>query len=140
MPWLPLLFVPAFAALLGLVSFMVSRMGWSRLAAHYAVAEVPAGVERELLGYVRIGPAKYNNAVRAGLTPQGLWLTTWKIFFIGHPPLFIPWSAFGPVRRQQFLWATTYATHLTSGSDTVSFQFSSERLLRALPPSVPVDG
>ncbi|AHJ96988.1 hypothetical protein [Hymenobacter swuensis] len=135
-PWLPLLFLPVFGAFWCLVVFMISRMGWSRLAGAYAVADVPATVNRQLLSYLRIGPVKYNNAVRAGITPQGVWLTTWKIFYIGHPPLFIPWAAFGPVQVETFLWATTYASHIDCQGESVSFRFTSKQLLEALPASI----
>ncbi|GAB2955876.1 hypothetical protein GCM10027048_22410 [Hymenobacter coalescens] len=108
-------------------------MGWMRLAKSYATAEVPAAVSLAPVRFLRIGGVQYKNAVRAGVTPQGLWLSAWAIFFLGHPPLFIPWSAFGPVRRQKFLWATTYATHIDCNGDEVGFQFGSDRLRAALP-------
>lgn len=132
-PWLPLLFLPVFGAFWCLVVFMISRMGWRRLAGQYAVAEVPATVNRHTLTYLRIGVAKYNNAARMGITPQGLYLSTWKIFFVGHPPLFIPWAAFGPVQAETFLWATTYATQIECPGESVSFRFTNEQLLAALP-------
>ena len=135
-PWLPVLLIPVFGAFWCLVVFMISRMGWHRLAAQYAIAEVPATVNRETLTFLRIGVAKYNNAAQAGITLQGLYLTSWKIFFVGHPPLFIPWSAFGPVEEQTFLWSKTYSTRIQSGSDGVSFTFSSDRLFAALSASV----
>lgn len=139
-PWLPLLFLPVFGAFWCLVVFMISRMGWSRLAGAYAVTEVPATVNRQLLSYLRVGSVKYNNAVRAGITPQGVWLTTWRIFHIGHPPLFIPWSAFGPVQAETFLWATTYATRIECPGESVGFRFTSKQLLAALPAQYGVSG
>jgi hypothetical protein len=99
---------------------------------------MPPALYRMLLAYVRIGVANYKNVVRAAATPEGLWLTTWKVFFIGHPPLFIPWSAFGPVRAQKFLWATSYTTDIGCGSTSVRFTFSSDWLRQALPNSVAV--
>jgi hypothetical protein len=138
LPWLPLLLLPVFAGLFSLISFLVSLMGWGQLAKQYAVPQVPATLDRILLAYVRIGVANYKNSVRAGVTPQGLWLTTWKIFFIGHPPLFIPWSAFGPVREQKFLWVTSYLTDINCGDSSVRFTFSSDRLRQALPASITV--
>lgn len=137
-PWLPLLLLPAFVGVFCLISFLVSRMGWNRLATCYAAAAVPATINRMLLAYVRIGVANYKNSVRAGITPKGVWLTTWKIFFVGHPPLFIPWSAFGPVRAQKFLWATSYSTDIDCDGSSVRFTFSSDRLRQALPASIPV--
>ncbi|GAB3290567.1 hypothetical protein GCM10027348_07890 [Hymenobacter tenuis] len=137
-PWLPVLFIPVFVAFFGLISFLVAQMGWSRLARVYAVAEVPATVERTLLTYLRIGMANYKNSVRAGSTPEGVWLTTWKIFYLGHPPLFIPWSAFGPVQEQKFLWATSYVTVVNCGQDSVKLTFSSEQLRQALSANRPV--
>ncbi|WP_345070485.1 hypothetical protein [Hymenobacter fastidiosus] len=65
--------LPVFGAFFGLISFLLSRLGWSRLAKQYAVAAVPATVDRTLLAYVRIGPVNYRNAVRAGITPPGVW-------------------------------------------------------------------
>ncbi|MBT2557694.1 hypothetical protein J7E24_07855 [Hymenobacter sp. ISL-91] len=119
-------------AFFGLISLMLSRMGWGRLAGAYAEAAVPAALNRELLSYVRIGPVKYNNAVRAGSTPQGVWLTTWRILYIGHPPLFIPWGAFGPVQEETFLWVKTYTVYLQCPGGAVRFQFTSEQLRAAL--------
>jgi hypothetical protein len=138
LPWLPLLFPIFFIGLFSLVSFLVSQMGWQRLARCYAAAAVPATLDRMLLAYVRIGVANYKNVVRAGVAPEGLWLNTWKIFFIGHPPLCIPWSAFGPVRAQKFLWTTSYVTDVDCGGSSVRFTFSSDRLRHALPASIPV--
>jgi hypothetical protein len=137
-PWLPLLLLPAFAGLFCLISFMVSLMGWKRLAKQYAVAERPNFPNRTLLAYLRIGVANYQNSVWAAVTPQGLGLTTWKIFFIGHPPLLIPWSAFGPVRGQKFLWVTSYTTDINCGTYSVRITFRSDWLRQALPPSVVV--
>jgi hypothetical protein len=111
---------------------MISRMGWSRLAEAYAATEAPA-VYRQTLAYLRIGVAKYNNAARMGITPQGLYLSTWKILFVGHPPLFIPWSAFGPVQEETFLWVKTYTTHISCPGGAVRFQFTSDQLRAALP-------
>lgn len=139
-PWLPLLFLPVFGAFWCLVVFMISRMGWSSLAEAYAVAEVPAAVNRQTLTYLRIGVAKYNNAARMGLTPQGVYLSTWRIFFVGHPPLLIPWSAFGPVQEETFLWAKTYTTHIRTGPDEVAFSFTGEWLYAALVAARPVTG
>ncbi|TGE08447.1 hypothetical protein [Hymenobacter fodinae] len=138
LPWLPLLFPIFFVGLFSLVSFIVSQLGWQRLARCYAAEAVPATLDRMLLAYLRIGMANYKNVVRTGVTPEGLWLTTWKIFFIGHPPLCIPWSAFGPVRTRKFLWATSYITHIDCGGSSVQFIFSSDRLREALPASIPV--
>ncbi|WP_125429223.1 hypothetical protein [Hymenobacter metallilatus] len=107
-------------------------MGWSQLAAQFAVEALPATVNQETVTFLRIGVAKYNNAARVGITPQGMYLSTWKIFFLGHPPLYIPWSVFGELRAQTFLWATTYTTHIRTDSGKVAFTFSSERLRMAL--------
>ena len=132
-PWLPVLLIPVFGAFFCLISFMVSRMGWHRLAAQYTVEAVPPDVNLETLTFLRIGVASYKNAARVGITSQGVWLTTWKILFIGHPPLFIPWSAFGPVEEQTFLWSKTYSTRISSGDgNSVAFSFSSDRLFAAL--------
>lgn len=107
-------------------------MGWSRLAAAYTAVEVPAIMNQQTLTYLRIGVAKYNNAARMGITPQGLYLSTWKIFFVGHPPLLIPWSAFGPVQEETFLWMKTYTTHISCPGASVRFQFTSDQLRATL--------
>lgn len=139
-PWLPVLFIPVFGAFWCLVVFMISRMGWSRLGAQYAVEAVPATVELETLTFARIGVANYKNVARIGFTLEGLYLSTWKIFVVGHPPLFIPWSAFGPVQTQTFLWSTTHTTHISTDTGQVPFAFSSERLVAALAAARPAAG
>ncbi|MBO0356373.1 hypothetical protein J0X19_00310 [Hymenobacter sp. BT186] len=102
---------------------------------------MPDTVNRETLTFLRVGVANYKNAARVGITPQGLYLTTWKIFFVGHPPLFIPWSAFGPMQEHTFLWSKTYSTHISNGGSSVAFSFSSDRLFAALSAAaVPVVG
>ncbi|TGE18367.1 hypothetical protein [Hymenobacter elongatus] len=139
MPWLPLLFIPVVVAFIGLISTMLSRMGWGHLAKQYAVSEKPTVATSILMTYFSIGVVSYKNAATAGIAPEGLVLTTWAILFIGHPPLVIPWSAFGPVRGQKFLWSTTYSTTIDCHGEALSVQFSSDRVLEALRPWVTVE-
>jgi hypothetical protein len=71
----------------------VSSGGWKILAKNYPdISEVSSGQK------IPVGFAQFNNtnyrggAVSLETLPQGLRLTTFSVFKLGHPPILIPWS------------------------------------------------
>lgn len=138
MNYLFLLIPPlALAAFVGFWCLIVKGLavaGWQRLATQYRVAGLPAG-PRVRLSQASVGGVRYRGAITAGALPEGLALATGFPFGVGHPPLLIPWSACGPFRAEQSLWMTFYTTEIrTSGDNTLTFTFASEKLLEAARP------
>ena len=85
----------------GIVMSMSLLGGWHRLAKTYAVAEVPAGGRAWISGMV--GIARYNRTLTVATDANGFHLNVRRIFRIGHPPLFIPWSDIRNPQRSSFL-------------------------------------
>jgi len=89
------------------VVWIISRMGWARLAKHYAISKPPAGEAQPVMcGMVGIGT--YRGVLRFQPDADGFYLWTSIFFRAGHPPLFIPWTdvTTGPVestKRYQFV-------------------------------------
>jgi hypothetical protein len=77
--------------------------GWCRMHARCGGPPGPVPPGRSFQAG-RIGEAKYNGVLRIAHDPFGLYLSVMFLFRVGHPPLFIPWSAFGPVTVTKELW------------------------------------
>ena len=126
-------------ALAGFVGFwclivkMLALAGWQRLATHYRVDRLPAGPLFRL-GQASVGGIRYRGAMRAGVSAEGLALATGFPFGVGHPPLLIPWSAFGPVRGKTSFWMTSYETSIQTPTSSVALNFASQDLIEAVKP------
>lgn len=77
------------------VYFLGRASGWRNIHEHFGSPPGPMPRGRSFRS-ARIGPIKYNGVLRIAHDRSGLHLTVWFPFCIGHPPLFIPWSAVGP--------------------------------------------
>lgn len=65
--------------------------GWARLAELYRLSgEFDGRIWEWQTGYMRFY-CHYGNVLIAGADSQGLYLSLFKLFRVGHPPLFIPW-------------------------------------------------
>lgn len=82
--------------------FLVSAIGgWWELGEHYRTQHAPPlHVSRWKSGRMG-GLTNYNNVLTIGADPHGLFLHMPKLFRVGHPDLFIPWTdiAAEPRRR-----------------------------------------
>jgi hypothetical protein len=67
--------------------------GWQRLAAHYPALDPPDG-ERFVFQTLEMGWATYGNCMIIHRNADGLHLWPMWPFRYGHPPIFLPWSAF----------------------------------------------
>ena len=86
------------------VVFLISRIGdWSRLAKHFSAPDrKPSGtLHKGVLGSVGISQYKYTLIVH--LNDEGFFLENMWLFRIGHPRLFIPWSAVSKREKKQVL-------------------------------------
>lgn len=129
-----------FAGFWCLVVKLVALMGWQTLASHFQTPSQPSGSWFGL-GQAYIGSMKYQGVLQGAATPAGLALASGFPFRTGHPPLLIPWVAFGPFRGEKFLWTTTYTTCVsTAGAGSTRLSFTNPELLAAARPWVVVEG
>ncbi len=97
-----LLNIPLVVIVWCFVSWLISRFGWHLLVADYRTHKSPSTKTYNASGIIN-SFSRYNHVLRVGLLPEGLYISVWTIFRIGHPPLIIPWTDI-TTRNNQFLW------------------------------------
>jgi hypothetical protein len=105
-PWLtaaiiigfPLVFIPLWCGIV----FMLSRIsGWSAIAARFPGSPNPTGTRFDgVTGTV--GIISYRNVMTVHIAPDGLHVVPWKVFTIGHAPIFIPWGEIRNATERRF--------------------------------------
>lgn len=103
--------IPPIVFLLGLigmpvmwlvVSFTISNMGWSTLAARFRTDTPPPADPRRMQWGSFGGFGSYNNILTIGASDSGLYLGVLFLFRAFHPPLLIPWSAIRSRKRERY--------------------------------------
>lgn len=100
----PVVFVLFWIGVIYLISWL---SGWQRLAKKYATWMEPPTLRRSMAS-ARIGLSNYNGVLQLGLNPQGIYLSVFILFRVGHKPLFIPWSEIDEVTEVHFLFRKLY--------------------------------
>ena len=94
--------LPAFMALWCSIVFVISFISeWNKLARRFRAQSKPSG---HMFGMQRaiINGANYNNCLTFGATNDGLYLSIFPLFAIGHAPLLIPWTALSDFQKGKF--------------------------------------
>jgi hypothetical protein len=98
----PIFFV---ASWIGIVLLVGRLSGWGRLARLYTTDK---SFPDDTKGWqtVAFGMSSYKGCVWVGCDRAGLYLKTgpWILYRLGHPPLFIPWSAVSHAERVKRWW------------------------------------
>lgn len=82
-----------------IIPFVLARVGgWAALAAEYRLSGQFEGTRWWFQDVTLRGWCGYNGCVSVGANADGLYLNT--IFWVLHPPLFIPWSDLRVSRRE----------------------------------------
>jgi hypothetical protein len=138
--WIIPLAIGGFVAFWSLIVKLVSLMGWQQLARRFQIDSLPPGPQFRVQR-ARIGVANYKGALTASVSAEGLGLKMGFPFQIGHPPVLIPWAAFGPFRAEKLLWVTFYTTTVRTGdTNTSNLRFVSQELIDAARPWIRVEG
>jgi hypothetical protein len=93
--WLPALlllgFPPVFVAFWCAACWLISRFGWSQLAARSATPRpMPARGSSMVTG--RVGLANYKGTLELAADAEALWLDVLVLFRPGHARLRVPWA------------------------------------------------
>ena len=100
----PLLFLLLFPPFWCAICWLLGRLGgWARLATRFATHRTPDGIALRWQD-ARVGWVSYRNVLRIDVAHDGLFLSMPWLFRVGHPPLFLPWTAMHEVREQRLLW------------------------------------
>jgi hypothetical protein len=94
-----------FVALWITASFMISKMGWSKLADRYET-NLPFEGTRVGIISATINGVSYKNSLILRYNQDGLYLRPTFLFRLFHKPLFIPWMEIKSVRERKMIFVT----------------------------------
>jgi len=99
LPFFPVFFI----AMWVLAVFIISKMGWSKLAAEYRTdADSFTGTDVGPIS-AKINSINYNNCLVLKYNDQGILLKTIFLFRLFHPPILIPWNEIREVEDKKIL-------------------------------------
>ena len=101
----------------GICLLLAHLGGWQVLAQRFR-ATAPPGGTRHAGVTARIGGVNYKTALTVHSGAQGIHLAVFALLKMGHPDLFIPWSAIEGREQVDFLWA--HATRLSVGGTSIT--------------------
>ena len=87
----------------GIVWLMAHLGGWARLGQHYGTHQTPRGESFRYQSGM-IGWISYRGILQVHDANDGVFLSMPWPFRVGHPPLFIPWTAMHDASELQLLW------------------------------------
>lgn len=107
--WLFLLIPIAFLIVFPLIWCGVLKLlsvvsGWAALARQFPAGERPVSGEEHRWVTAMVGSVSYKRALTLHLAADGLFIETGKLFSIGHPRLFIPWSTMRKGEPARLFW------------------------------------
>jgi hypothetical protein len=120
----PLFFVTMWCS----VCLLLSAVGgWRRIAERFPDIPIPDGATASYpMATGMVGLVSYRNCLKVQVAPGGVHVAVWKIFGLGHPPMFIPWNAMHNITLRKFLFI-----------DQVAFDIGQPKLARmALPRKI----
>ncbi len=101
-------FVIVFPVLWCLIVWFLSHLGgWQRLARSYAAGSRPVTGERRSGVWGMVGWVSYRFVLTLHFTAEGFFIEVMPLFRIGHPRLFIPWTAISARSSSRLLWFRT---------------------------------
>ncbi len=125
-----LIILVSFLLMYGFLSWLFGWLsGWNRLAARYG-CRAPEGVWTFLHESVRVGPVRYRRIVKAGLGPEGLFLSISSI--VWHKAICIPWTEIGDFQPETFYRRA--CMRMSVGKPQISTLLLSPDLYRAMHP------
>lgn len=107
------LFPIFFVSLWVFVCFVISLAGWRTLSRHFRAQLKPNGQNFPMQG-AEIGLAQYNGCLSLVIAENGLWMRPWLPFRAFHPPLLLPWRAFGAAKVEKRFWAKQWTMQVVT--------------------------
>lgn len=113
----------------GIVMFLSRASGWHGLAQRFSCPVAPAG-ESFSGQSAMFGFARYKSTVTVTIADQGVHLSLFFLFKMGHPPILIPWSEIQSAETSSYLFFKTTRVTLKNGA-TIDFWGGSAEPLKA---------
>jgi hypothetical protein len=104
----PFFFLLYFAGLWIFICFVISFIrGWYDLSRVYAAERPFQGQSWTFQNAALRFSVGYHNILTVGANDEGLYLSIFSAFRVGHPPLLIPWRDIS-IRPGKYLWVQVY--------------------------------
>jgi hypothetical protein len=104
MTWLIPFLIAAFWCFMCLMFSFIS--GWRVLAERYKAAESTHG-RAFFMKSGKVGQISYRSCLNVCVSDEGMFLSVFPLFRLGHSPLFIPWIAISSREDKKLLWLKT---------------------------------
>lgn len=129
---IPLAFLIVFPLIwCGVLKLLSLVSGWAALGRQFPAGERPVSGEEHRWVSGMVGSVRHKGTLTLRLAPDGLFMETGRLFSIGHPRLFIPWSAMRKGEPMRFLWMKSQ--RYTIGDPVVANIVLPEGLLDRMP-------
>lgn len=127
------LFLGVFVGFWSLIVLLIGYMsGWQRLATQYSSRDAPQGQFFPLESAL-INGTRYKNALTIGVTNDGLYMSPFFLFRIGHSALLIPWGAFQNLRTEKQWWSVMHTVNVdVAGHPPITLSLTNDRLANEL--------
>jgi len=122
-----LLFILLWVGLTLLFSFIG---GWRELARFYSYQSQAIDKKRYMQSASMRGWMGYKGCLTIGANPEGLYISVLFLFRVGHPSLFIPWSAIKIGRKKVFGFPMLVLKFAQTPSITLAIPQSLEDFLK----------
>ena len=109
----PFLFIGSWV----LISFIISKMGWSNLVSKYKFDNNFIGNNIGMIS-ASINNASYRNSIILKYNNEGIYFKTLFLFRLFHAPFFIPWEEIKNIKNKQFFF--TSLVELSIGSPVIA--------------------
>lgn len=118
---LPIFFVAFPLFFIGVI-FLISRMGWRKLAAQFEYTHQFDG-EKIKLTSAGIGLSNYNNVLNTYVNREGIYMRPRFVFKLFHPAVMIPWKEFRDYNEGK-MWFVNTATVLVGHDPQIKITFA----------------
>ncbi len=118
-------FVPVvFVGMWLLVTFIISRVGWSSFAARYPAPSRPPGTAHNCPVVTFRGWARYKNGVRIIFTDAGVYFFPLFFFRLFHPPFLVPWAGVKGLERKEGFFGSQVWLNIEDPIGKISLRLS----------------
>lgn len=129
-PFFPILFIGMWV----LITFLLSRMGWTRLVAHYQYSDNFIGTRVGIISATINKKCNYKNCLILKYNEHGIYLKLLLIFSLFHKPVLIPWQEITEVQFKKILFSKY--VDLVIGDPTVGVISISESVFNKIKDNI----
>ena len=115
------------------ISFLISRFGWSAAAKQFPAKSKPEGKTFRASSILFPNGSHYGACVKVIPTPEGLYLAVEFLFALGCRPMLVPWEALATISEHKGWFGGRYLKIETAGVDGFTIRLPMSALPQVQP-------